>query len=299
MQSRHWVFTVNNWTSADEQRLIALSQTADYLVFGYEEAASGTRHLQGYIIFNKKKRFTEAKTYLPEGVHLEVKRGSAKQAADYCKKDGVFKEYGIVPSSGGNGGAFARFTEWVTEHYNVHGRAPNDREIARQFPGLFVRYSRKLKELATHTLPPPMLQDGTELRTWQLELENLLLCEPNDRSIMFYVDREGGKGKSWFMRYLITAYPDRVQLLSVGKRDDIAHAVDESKDIFLFSVPRNGMQFFNYTSIEQIKDRVVFSPKYDSSTKVLTKVPHVVVFSNEMPDLTALTEDRFHIVEDF
>ena len=55
------------------------------------------------------------------------------------------------------------------------------------------------------------------------------------------------------------------------------------------------MEYFNYTVVEQLKDRVVFSPKYDSGTKVLTHNPHIVVFCNEMPDLTKMTFDRFAI----
>nr|AUF34970.1 putative replication-associated protein [uncultured virus] len=96
---------------------------------------------------------------------------------------------------------------------------------------------------------------------------------------------------------MLTQFPDKVQILSGGKRDDIAHAIDPSKQIFLFNVPRGGMEYLQYTILEQIKDRMVFSPKYNSQTKILRNRAHVVVFSNEMPDIEKMTHDRYDYFE--
>lgn len=293
MQTRHWCFTINNWTSDDEHLLKNLGDNVSYLVFGYEVGDSGTHHLQGYVVFPKVKRFNEAKGALPGGAHLEPKRGSVKQASEYCKKDGLFQEYGSLPRDPGTGGQFDRFVEWLLQVQNDEGRVPTEREIATAYPSLWVRYGRKLRDLAEHHAPRPDLEDG-DLRVWQATLKDVLLeAPPDDRGILFYIDTEGGKGKTWFQRFMLSRYPERVQILSVGKRDDIAHAIDEDKDIFLFNVPRGGMEFLNYTTIEQLKDRMVFSPKYDSRTKILKKNPHVCVFCNEQPDMTRMTEDRF------
>lgn len=297
MQTRHWTFTLNNWTSQHDDALRDLGTRVTYLVYGYEgREGEATPHLQGYIIFPRVKRFREALAQLPDGCHIEAKRGTSLQAADYCKKEGVYHEVGERPLPSGSGGQFAVFVEWIVQYQDDNGHPPNDREIAQQYPALFVRYGRRLRELAEHHAPRPVLEGG-ELRDWQRRLVDELLLEPDDRTIKFIVDPEGGKGKSWLQRYLLSLHPDRVQVMSVGKRDDLAHAVDESKDIFLFNIPRNGMEFFNYTTIEQIKDRMVFSPKYDSRMKVLRRTPHVVVFSNEHPDGGAMTPDRYLIEE--
>ena len=299
MQTRHWVFTVNNWTSDDESLLRELGPTVSYLVFGYETSETGTPHLQGYVVFSSCKRFNEAKNALPHGVHIETKKGTPKEAAEYCKKDGLFQEFGTLPRQQGTSGQFARFVEWLVQVQGTTGYVPTDREIAREFPGMWVRYGRKLRQLAEHHAPAPDLETGN-LRDWQEALHDALIEEaPDDRGILFYVDSQGGKGKTWFQRYMITKHPNSVQILSVGKRDDIAHAIDEDKTIFLFNIPRGGMEFLNYTTIEQLKDRMVFSPKYDSRTKILKKNPHVVVFCNEAPDMTKMTEDRFVIMDDF
>ena len=83
------------------------------------------------------------------------------------------------------------------------------------------------------------------------------------------MDPEGGKGKSWFAAYWFGKHSLETQLLSVGKRDDLAHAVDETKRYFFFDVPRGGMEYFQYSILEQLKNRVVFAPKYESTTKIL------------------------------
>jgi hypothetical protein len=299
-QTRHWCFTLNNWTAADDDKLKALGPTISYLVYGYETSESGTPHLQGYAVFPNVKRFSEAQDLLPVGCHLEAKRGSPEQAADYCKKDGVFTEFGSRPLGRRGCTQFDYFVEWVVSRTNELGSVPSEREIANKFPKLWLRNERKLRHLAVHLTPPPALMDGATLRCWQRNLRDALVADPkDDRSIMFIVDQEGGKGKSFFQRYMMTYHPSETQLMSIGKRDDVAHAIDQSKSIFLFNIPRGGIEYLNYTILEQIKDRVVFSPKYDSGTKVLMRNPHVVVFCNEIPDLTKMTEDRYDIFEEF
>lgn len=290
---------MNNWTTANEDQLVALGQSVTYLVFGYEEAESGTPHLQGYVTFPKVKRFNEARQFLPHGTHLEAKRGTPEQAASYCKKGGVFKEFGKLVTPSGRNTLFDDFSDWILRFVTDKERCPSEREIAREYPVLFVRYGRKMRALAEHLSPQPVIETGT-LRKWQDDLERALLepCD-DDRSILFYVDNEGGTGKSWFQRYMVSKHTDKVQLLSPGRRDDVAHAIDDTKSIFLFNVPRGGMEYFNYQVVEMLKDRVVFSPKYDSKTKVLLQIPHVVVFCNEDPDTSRMTEDRFIIIEEF
>jgi hypothetical protein len=116
---------------------------------------------------------------------------------------------------------------------------------------------------------------------------------------MFYVDDEGGKGKSWFQAWYLTKNPEKTQVLSAGKRDDIAHTIDKTKSVFFFNIPRGGMEYLQYPILEQLKDRMVFSPKYNSTMKFLTAVPHVVVFCNEHPDMNKMSLDRYIIINTY
>lgn len=291
-QVKRWCFTINNYADEDLERLAALA--CSYIVYGKEVGESGTPHLQGFVIFPRSVRFTTAKNRIGVNAHVEVTRGTSTQAADYCKKDGDFTERGELPNEQGKRTDWDRFREYVEDL----SRVPSEREICREFPSLYARYHKKCFKIASAFLPHNKLTGEEEPRFgWQTQVVGRLSSDtPNRRTIDFIVDSVGNKGKSWITRYAISKFPDKVQVLKVGKRDDLAYAIDCSKSIFLFDIPRDNMQYLSYSVLEMLKDQIVFSPKYESGTKTLASVPYVAVFSNEEPDMSKLTEDRYNII---
>lgn len=293
-RGKQYCFTHNNYTAVDLQRYrdILSGQSITYAVFGQEVApTTGTHHLQGYVVFEDRKRIAAVRNLFP-GAHIEIARGSPEQASNYCKKDGDFVEFGDYEliTFQGKRTDLDQFRSWLTEQ-TVY---PTDAHIAANWPTLYIRYPRIL-DLRNLTFPPPKLETSAYNPGWQRDLATELSGEvTDDREIVFYVDTEGGAGKSWFCRKYYTDNDD-CQLLSIGKRDDIAHAVDITKRVFLFNIPRNAMQYLQYGILESIKDRFIFSPKYKSATKLLLHKPHVVVFCNEYPDATQLSADRISI----
>jgi len=302
MQSTRWCFTINNPTAEDEQRLTELCHDVRgngivYLVYGREIGEYGTPHLQGFVIFRNRKRLRTVRDVLGQRGHYEVARGTASEAADYCKKDGDFTEAGTIPHSGRERQpSVTDFSDWVREFSDTNYERPSERLIAQKFPNLYLRYGTRLLNLVDHLLPPTGLVD-TPLNEWQERLHRELQMEGDDRSVRFIVDTNGGMGKSYFCRWYLTQYPVITQVFSVGKRDDLAHALDTSKKVFLFNMPRGSMELLQYGLIESMKDRIVFSPKYNSITKIMQHKIHVVVFCNEMPDMTKMTNDRYVITE--
>lgn len=97
-QGKNWCFTINNPTDEDGQLLDALQDHVTYMVCGHEKGAEGTPHVQGFCVMKVNARLAKMKKLLPRA-HLELARGTAAQAADYCKKDGDFKEYGTPPKT--------------------------------------------------------------------------------------------------------------------------------------------------------------------------------------------------------
>ena len=292
-QGTRWCFTHNNWDAPDYQRYTDFFESfCHYGIAGREVGESGTRHLQGFFILKQNRTFHWLREHLPQ-CHLERARGTSAQASSYCKKDGDFDEVGEIPSSSGKRSDLTEFIQWGDQFIAEHRRAPTEREIAQAHPTHFIKHPRLALALQLRA-PPPVLRRG-ELREWQRELQLELEETPDDRSIKFIVDAEGGKGKTWFQQFMLSERSDS-QLLTIGKRDDLAHAVDESKSLFLFNVPRDQVEFLRYEILEQLKDRMVFSPKYQSRLKILHSTPHVVVFMNEPPDMTKMSEDRYDVV---
>lgn len=296
--SRAYCFTWNNYdndTLAFLASTVAALDTCSYLIYGKEVApTTGTPHLQGYVCFTSRRTFPTIRELL-RGAHVSIARGTPEQNREYCAKDGDYQEFGSLPTDIGQGKRtdIERYIDWLK---NFDGW-PTERTIMLEFPCLYIRYSDMLMRYRALLCEAPPLQEG-ELNPWQELLHDKLLAVPaNDREIDFYIDPLGGTGKSWFVRYMISKYPNDVQMLGIGKRDDLAYAIDVSKKIFLVTVPRSSMEFLNYSVLEMIKDRLIFSPKYQSQMKRIDHPVHVVVFCNEEPDRSKLTLDRFNVVQ--
>lgn len=294
-RGKHFVFTHNNYTPADETRYREFGNSNDcvYLVYGREIApTTNTPHLQGYVVFGSRQRIRGVRNRFP-GAHIELARGNPEQCKNYSTKDGDFEEFGDFTSITfqGKRNDIEQFKDWLTEQTEY----PTDAHIAINFSTLYVKYAKRLLELRDFIFPNPILETAPYRFGWQANLAATLENEPvNDRSIKFYVDPVGGSGKTWFIRKYLSENED-AQFFSVGKRDDIAYAVDVTKRVFLFNIPRDNMRYLQYGILESIKDRLIFSPKYMSITKRLLHKPHVIVFCNEEPDVTQLSADRIVI----
>lgn len=293
-QSQRWTFTVNNWTPLDEVVLTSqIFPLCRYAVYGREVApTTGTPHLQGYCVFLLKKSLAPLRLLFPAGTHLEIARESSHVNADYCKKNkepSDIVEHGSLPNPPGRNNVYHDFRDWIL----CHGSKPTIEEVALEYPDIYHK-SNKVVEFINLLWPSNPLDPG-ECRVYQRDLADYLQGEPDPRKIIFIVDPAGNSGKTWFTEKLLFDRPNDVQILSAGRNEDVALAIDERKSIFFFDLPRCSQEHFQYRIIEQLKNRRVFSTKYQSRMKVLDKVPHVVVFTNEYPDMTKLSADRYEI----
>nr|WPR18691.1 MAG: hypothetical protein [Chemarfal virus 268] len=289
---RKWVFTLNNYTDEDILMLSTLyPDTVKYLVFGREVGAEGTPHLQGFVWFKNLKSFIQAKVCIGQRAHLEKANGSPAQNRVYCTKDGDFEEFGGLVTGAGKRTDWDDLKEWLMTRQDDW---PSDLEMLNHNPSLWGRCRRGCVDFRKTLCHPPVRVEG-ELRDWQVDLALQLAQPPHDRHVLFVVDTLGGKGKTWFQKKLLLEGSDDVQMLMFGKRDDMAYAVQEGKKIYMINVARGQMEYMQYSVLEMLKDGVVHSPKYESGTKFMN-TPHVVVFSNEWPDMFKLTEDRYLII---
>ena len=90
-QGRNWVFTINNFTEADEDYVVGLSDDDDVLriIAEHEHLEDGTPHIQGYISFDRRVYRNEVERRLGGRAWVEIAVGNWKQNVDYCTKEGL------------------------------------------------------------------------------------------------------------------------------------------------------------------------------------------------------------------
>lgn len=149
-QGKHWCFTTNNYTEDDEIQLLrdaAQDQGVLYVVVGRETGESGTPHLQGYVQFSKRVYFGRLKTFCPQGSHIESAKGTPKQASEYCKKDGDYKEVGTLQAGQG-----ARND--LLAVYEACKRGVSFGDIAESHPSAAIRYGAGIQRVRQLYQPP-------------------------------------------------------------------------------------------------------------------------------------------------
>lgn len=160
--------------------------------------------------------------------------------------------------------------------------------LADPVVGGCIRRIRPLKVLHKDALHP-----------WQKELDAIVAAEPDDRSILWIWEKQGGVGKSAMTKYLCHA---RGAIVSGGKTADVFNQVLEevkaARDPWcvILDVPRNSLGFINYSALEKVKDGCFYSGKYEGGM-CLYNSPHVIVFANEEPDYENMSQDRWVVKE--
>lgn len=306
LQYSKWWITINNYTDVQVSSLKALD--SKYIVIGFEEApTTGTKHLHCYVELKKRIRFNILfDKGIPRG--SEIKHVGAKEVLkkiSYAKKDGNFVEIGEPP---------------VSDSYVDRGKARKEdlekyRQYAREGKLELIpegdmrghyKYYRLLASEAKNEATEKVFTEkfyfpyADKLWQWQLKVLRLLQGDPDRRKIYWVYDEEGNGGKTSFALYLcFIKLKQYAQYLCPAKGADMAYALDNSKSIFILDIPRCVGDHVPWGFIEQLKNGVIFSTKYESVYKVLP-TPHVFVFTNQMPPPTeekgGFSVDRVEII---
>lgn len=286
-----FVFTANNYTN-DQIQYIAETVVPEcsYIVFGKEVGESGTPHLQGFLKLKKKGTIASLRRLFGEiHPHFEVAKGSDEQASEYCKKDGNFEEFGKCKKERSR-------TDLEDFKEAVKGGMLLFEDIREAHSEVYARYPQFVKEYVMQYSP---IKEVTAfpLRYWQQELWARLSIAPDDREIIFVVDRKGNSGKSWFCYYYNMVRPGEAQILTPGKKADMALMLSTGKKVLFLDCPRSKQNdFIQYDFLEEVKNGYICSPKYQS---VMLNLPpmHVVCMMNHQPDPDKLSADRYVIID--
>ena len=153
------------------------------------------------------------------------------------------------------------------------------------YPRFIHAYTRAIEEsrvIRENFIP----RDG-----WQSELFSKLETEADARTIHWYYDRAGNKGKSYFARN----YKGSNYYVTGGKAADIFYGYQYESVVF-FDLARMKQDIVQYDVMESFKNGQFYSTKYESKL-VRFNVPHVIVFANFHPNMEMLSIDRWDIKE--
>lgn len=134
---------------------------------------------------------------------------------------------------------------------------------------------------------------------WQNEIINMVSEKPDKRKIFWYWEKDGNIGKSYLCKYLALKFD---VIIAEGKKDNIFNQVNKALEegklpkVILLDIPRTVNDYVNYGAIEQLKNGMMYSGKYEGG-QCIFPIPHVICFSNEEPNYTAMSRDRWSVTE--
>lgn len=121
-----------------------------------------------------------------------------------------------------------------------------------------------------------------------------------DRKINVIVDYKGNIGKTEFCRWAVNKF-DRC-IITGGKSGDMKNQiVDFNKKnkclpkYILFDVPRSNLNFLSYQGIEEVKNMLFYSGKYEGGM-ICGNKPFICLFLNEYPKIEKMSKDRWNII---
>jgi len=132
---------------------------------------------------------------------------------------------------------------------------------------------------------------------WQRDIIETCDREPDGRKINWYWEKKGNVGKTELAKHLYLKHGNDMIYVN-GKAADVKCAIagcERKPKIIIFGIPRQNEEYVSYAVLEEVKDGIFFSGKYESGM-VVFPTPHIFVFANFAPDTSKLSADRWNIV---
>ncbi len=288
-RSKNWCFT--DFELLNINAIINQTDKLSYICWGLETCPkTNKKHYQGWLQCKIGMRITGIKKiFKTKKIHLEACKGNEQSNDKYCQKDNIYKTWGEYTTQGSR-------TD-IHTIYNDIINGSTELEISRKHPVAHAKYHKafarkiKLEQNDKAMINLKKEYNNVILKEWQLFAIKILKLQSN-RQILWIVDQEGNQGKTFLGKYLVAE--NNAFYIRNGKSTDIAYAYNNQK-IVVFDYTREQEERINYQSIENFKDGILFSPKYESTTKIFTPCK-VIIFSNFHPDESKLSKDRWHIL---
>lgn len=259
---KRYVGTLNNYTNEEIIILDAYCASSKVIsfVYGKEVGEQGTPHLQAFFSLKSRTRKDTLNRSLGNRWFLTKANGNDLSQVVYCTKECKFV---------------------ISQELRVH------------IPLVVSNRMLMLEEYS-----------GIDWKDWQQSVLTSLANQPNARKIHWFWDTNGNVGKSFLVKFIALTYTSVI--ISAGKASDVYHQVatmmnpkkgrGRNPTIILMDVPRQSLKYVNYAMIENLKNGLIASGKYESSQYIFP-IPHVYVFANTKPELEMMSADRWAVQE--
>nr|QLM02664.1 satellite replication initiator protein [Faba bean necrotic yellows alphasatellite 2]QLM02672.1 satellite replication initiator protein [Faba bean necrotic yellows alphasatellite 2] len=279
MSAANWVFTLN---FTGEVPTVVFDDRVQYAVWQHERVSHD--HLQGVIQLKKKSRLTTVKALIGGNPHLEKMRASIEEASAYAQKEDSRVAgpwfYGELLKKGSNK---RKIMDLLEDPENELEEPQKYRRAVA-----WAAMEESVKEAEERSFP-------YTLYSWQLTVMGLLEEEPNDRTIIWAYGPNGNEGKSQFGKFL--GLKKNYLYLPGGKTQDMTYMLMKNpKAHIILDIPRCNSEYLNYQFMELIKNRTIFSYKYEPVGCIVNNKIHVLVLSNVLPDFEKISQDRIKII---
>lgn len=165
-----------------------------------------------------------------------------------------------------------------------------------------IEYCSKENDFITggkfHQKPIIYKANPNTFHMWQKEIYDISQTEPDDRTIYWFYESEGNRGKSALVKYLCGCCK---ALCVSGKSGDIYYLILKYKETngdfptcIIYDIPRSSAGYINYGALEKVKDGCFASTKYECEMVVMNS-PHFFCFANVEPDYEQCSSDRWMV----
>lgn len=281
---RSAVFTVNNPVGELPEH-----PQERYVVWQLEKVT--TEHWQGYAEFRVPVTFKSLKDWLPTA-HFEKRQGTPAQARAYCMKEdsrvaGPW-ERGAAPMGQGKRMDLEELKEAIRAGTTKRELYERFSEAVAKYPRFVADYTRLCREEGV-----AKVLDFTPKYPWQQKILDVVSGDVDPRALYWVYDPVGNHGKTYLATHLVDKYG--AFYTNGGKAVDLTYAY-EGQSVVIFDYVRDARDYVGYGVIEQLKNGILMSTKYESGMKRFDK-PHVLVFANFMPCDDKFSADRLRVIE--
>lgn len=293
---------VDLWTPPVNNR----GRSIEVLYLGFSEELTpenGRLHLQGMLelaspLSNKTISNWLAVADVREARDAEALYRYTRKTDDPTFVSGPY-EYRTWKPSVGQGkrtdwDGVAEFVDEMAKNHKSEYEISN--AVSLSYPRIFICNSSGITKLILTALAryPHKKPELTALRPFQNHLMQIFQTEPDDRTIHWVYDNEGGAGKSRFAAHLADHHG---ALILEGKKNDAAYLF-QGQRIVVFDLARTQEDSCKglYQLAENIKNGRVHSGKYVPVNKI-SSGSHVVFFANFPPPEGTFSNDRMQTID--